>query len=72
MGLGFLVKSINKLKELKEEGYNEVCLSCHTVYKEKPIQNYEDGHGGRELNMCKCGSDLFEGINKTIQKLEKI
>ncbi len=64
-------ESINLLESFKEKGYHEVCLGCNTVYKKKPKQDYEDGHGGRCLEMCRCGSDLFEDINETILKLKK-
>ena len=35
------------------------CLKCNTVSKTKRTEQYEDGHGGRRLEMCKCGCDLF-------------
>lgn len=35
------------------------CLRCGRIYKEPPIVTYADGHGGRLLEMCGCGSDLF-------------
>lgn len=41
------------------KGYKHYCLKCHKVYKEVPKQTYEDGHGGRLIDMCRCGSDLF-------------
>lgn len=35
------------------------CLGCNTAYKKKPTQDYNDGHGGRDIEMCRCGCDLF-------------
>ncbi len=40
------------------------CLGCYTAFENKPVQDYEDGHGGREINMCRCGSDLFVELEK--------
>ena len=46
-------------KEAIAEGYKYYCLNCKRAFKEKPTQPYEDGHGGRMIEMCRCGSDLF-------------
>ncbi len=65
------LEQISLLENFKEKGYNSVCLGCNTVYKEKPTEIYEDGHGGRFLEICcRCGSDLFEGIDETILRLK--
>jgi len=50
-------------EEAITEGYKWYCLKCNTVFKDKPTQNYEDGHGGRLLEMCRCGSDLFDKLD---------
>ncbi|MBD3282104.1 MAG: hypothetical protein GF387_00640 [Candidatus Portnoybacteria bacterium] len=55
-------KTQEKIRELIEEGYKYVCLHCKTAYKSKRREPYEDGHGGRHIEMCKCGSDLFEEL----------
>ena len=47
-------------EEMKKEGYTVYCLACHTCYKETPMENYEDGHGDRQIPMCRCGCDLFD------------
>jgi hypothetical protein len=71
MKKGFLEKQISKLEKFKGEGYTEVCIACRIVYKQVPTQHYEDGHGGRDLEMCSCGSDLFNSIDKTISGLSE-
>ncbi len=45
--------------EVIAKGYWYYCFSCSRVYKTKPTQQYEDGHGGRGLELCRCGCDLF-------------
>ncbi len=52
-------KRKEKIRILIEEGYRWKCLGCGGVYKDRPEQMYEDGHGGRYIDMCQCGSDLF-------------
>lgn len=54
-----------KIKELMTQGYQWRCLKCNTVYKEKRVELYEDGHGGRSLDMCRCGCDLFQKLSET-------
>lgn len=49
-------------EEAIREGFKYYCLGCRTAYKEKPTEQYEDGHDGRRLEMCKCGCDLFDEI----------
>ncbi len=44
------------------KGYRYFCLKCGTVYKTIPTESYEDGHGGRMLDMCRCGCDLFDRL----------
>jgi len=44
----------------EEEGYR--CLGCGRVFESVPTERYEDGHGGRQLDMCRCGCDLFEAV----------
>jgi hypothetical protein len=63
-------KSAQNLEDLKKKGGEHVCLKCNSVYAEKPIWHYEDGHGGRDLEMCPCGSDLFETIDGFINMLK--
>ncbi len=55
-----------KLELWMEQGYSVKCLNCGTIYKEKPKQPYEDGHGGRDIEMCRCGSDLFIRLKEMI------
>lgn len=62
-------KPVAVLKTLKSEqmnanealvkGFRVYCLDCFTVYRTIPTRQYEDGHGGRQLEMCRCGCDLF-------------
>jgi len=58
-----------RLKELKNKGANYICLNCKQIYAEKPVQLYEDGHGGKDIEMCSCGSDLFDDIGPFIKRL---
>lgn len=58
-----------RFEELKTNGANYVCLGCKRVYANKPTQWQEDGHGGGDLEMCSCGSDLFDSIGSFIEKL---
>ena len=46
-------------KEAIKSGYICYCAKCNTAYKNVPTEQYEDGHGGRQLEMCRCGCDLF-------------
>lgn len=50
-----------KLREVYEKGYRRVCIACNTVFKPDEVrtEDYEDGHGGRSLEMCRCGCDLI-------------
>lgn len=61
--------TIENLEGLRREGANYICLGCRRVYVEKPLEWYEDGHGGRNIKMCSCGSDLFETIYEFIKNL---
>lgn len=66
MSLEKLENNLKKLENWKKEGYRWVCIGCNTVYREKPQWLYEDGHGGRYIDICKCGCDLFFGIDRPI------
>jgi hypothetical protein len=71
MSLEKLSSNLKKLEDLKKEGYKYVCMGCNTVYKEKPERWYEDGHGGRYIDMCRCDCDLFgtvDGIMNIIKE----
>lgn len=48
------------------KGYQVYCLECNTVYRTPPTEQYEDGHDGRRLEMCRCGSDLFGSLISSI------
>lgn len=52
-------KRKEKVQKLIDEGYEYYCLKCHGVYKRPRREFYEDGHGGRRIDMCTCGCDLF-------------
>lgn len=54
--------TIKNLDELARQGGRYVCLGCYYPYHKKPEQFSEDGHGGGYMEMCFCGSDLFETI----------
>lgn len=54
-----------KIEELIAGGYGYRCLKCNRIYKTSRREHYEDGHGGRYIDMCCCGCDLF-------QKLEEV
>jgi hypothetical protein len=53
-------------EEAIAEGYIWFCLGCNKAYKQKPTEQYEDGHGGRRLEMCSCGCDLFARLDEKI------
>jgi ribosome-associated translation inhibitor RaiA len=71
MALERLENNLRKLEKWKEEGYRFVCLGCNTVYKRKPERFYEDGHGGRYIEMCRCDSDLFDTIDGIIKLIKR-
>ena len=50
-------------EEMIQEGMKYYCINCKKCYIHLPTESYEDGHGGRVLNMCRCGSDLFAKLN---------
>lgn len=53
-------KIAERIAELLRDGNQSVCLGCSGVYKEKPKEKYENGHGGTIIEICgACGSDLF-------------
>jgi len=66
MSLEKLQNNLRKLEQWEKEGYQWVCFGCNTVYKQKPQELYENGHGGRFIDMCRCGSDLFGEIDYVI------
>ncbi len=49
-------------EQAKKEGYKYYCIACNKIYKEKRTERYEDGHGGRQIEMCSCGCDLFDNL----------
>jgi len=52
------------LREAFDQGYRRVCIGCNTVFKPGEVRKEfcDDGHGGRDIEMCKCGSDLIGNI----------
>jgi hypothetical protein len=47
-------------QEALDEGYKYYCMECSTVFKDAPTEEYEDGHGGRNIIICRrCGCDLI-------------
>ena len=50
-------------EEAIAKGYEVYCIGCSKVYRMPPTEQYEDGHGGRQLPMCGCGSDLFAKLS---------
>ena len=56
-------------QEMINEGYVWYCLGCNMAFKKKPTENYEDGHRGRQMEMChRCGSDLFDRLDSPTKK----
>jgi len=47
------------VKEAISKGFVWFCMECNKVYREQPTRRYEDGHGGWQIEMCRCGCDLF-------------
>lgn len=54
-------------EEALKEGYTVYCIGCNTPYRHTPTEQYEDGHGGRRLEMCRCGCDLFANLTDDSQ-----
>lgn len=48
--------------EAYAKGYRMFCVECNRIYREAPTRQHEDGHGGRQMQMCRCGCDLFKAI----------
>jgi len=55
-------KEAKTREKMLAEGYRYYCIACHRVFKQPPTEQYEDGHGGRPLEMCKCGCDMFANL----------
>lgn len=54
-----------QIAELMAQGFGYVCLDCHTVYKSPPQESgCSGGHGVQSMDMCRCGSDIFEKLEK--------
>lgn len=52
-----------------KEGYKCFCLQCNIAYKQVPTYWEEQVSClGAELEMCKCGSDLFMSFEEFIQR----
>ena len=61
-------ETIKNLEDLAKNGGRYVCLGCTQVYQDKPTEPYETGHGFPDLlEICPCGSDLFETIKGFIK-----
>jgi len=60
-------ETLKHIEKLGKNGGKNICLGCHKVYENIPKQNYEDGHGGRMIDMCGCGSDLFEKLESFLE-----
>ena len=52
-----------------KEGYKCFCLQCNVAYKKTPsCWEEQDSCCGAEIEMCKCGSDLFMSFEEFIQR----
>ena len=50
-------------QEMLDQGKKYYCLGCRTTYVELPVERIDkDGHGGHNMNMCRCGCDLFANL----------
>lgn len=65
-------KREEKIKKFLKDGYRWRCLGCGLVSKDKRQEFYEDGHGGRFIDMCRCGSDLFIKLEDMSCKIVKV
>jgi len=54
-------------EEVVADGFRFYCMACSRVFRELPTEHYEDGHGGRQLAMCRCGCDLFANLGDDSQ-----
>ena len=58
-----------KAEQAIKEGYKCFCLQCNTAYKKTPSYWEEQASCmGAEIEMCKCGSDLFMSFEEFIQR----
>ena len=56
-------------KEAIEEGYKCFCMQCNKAYKKIPSYWEEQAScAGMEIEMCKCGCDLFMSFEEYIQR----
>ena len=56
-------------EEAIKEGYKCFCLQCSKAYKKTPSYWEEKASClGAEIEMCKCGSDLFMSFEEFIQR----
>jgi hypothetical protein len=57
--------------EALAQGYICYCRACNAKFKKPPKENYEDGHGGRQIIICsQCGCDLIADL-KTDQPFQE-
>jgi len=59
-------KKPKTIEDFYAKGFRRVCLSCNTLFEPDKVrkEDYDDGHGGRPIEMCKCGCDLIGHIIK--------
>lgn len=57
-------KRQKKIKDLLAQGFVSRCMGCGQFFKKVRREFYEDGHSGRFINMCSCGSDLFQKLKE--------
>lgn len=57
-------------QEMIKKGYNYFCMGCNTAYKTKPQETLDSGSCEYDIDMCRCGCDLFMTFKEYI-KMQK-
>ena len=58
-------------KDAIKKGYNYFCLNCRTAYKNKPQETMEGQGCDYQIDMCRCGCDLFMKFEDHIRLSKK-
>lgn len=65
-------QAANAVSKLIDRNIGYICVACNTAYENLPKADYEYGHGGRELNICRCGSDMIIPAIKLLDNCHRI
>jgi len=60
---------MNSAEECIKDGYKYYCMNCFKAYKEIPTEWHDEvSCTGADLEMCRCGSDLFDTFENFIKR----